>query len=202
MSKWSRYRVYKDRLFNISSKYQFKRIARLNYQHLFEFRLIRHLLPLVIVAFLVTSCRTIQPISTERDSVRIETITKHDTILSIKADSAALDALLHCDSNYNVILDELATANGERIRLFAELKNMRTKSSNNKPQFAFNVDCKEDSLQHRIEWLEREIKTAKSERIVVTEKVTPKWAWYCLIACIALVAGIVVRTVIKIYAKR
>lgn len=42
----------------------------------------------------------------------------------------------------------------------------------------------------------------KTQTIVQTEKVTPKWAWYCLIACIVLVAGIVVRIIIKIYARR
>lgn len=42
----------------------------------------------------------------------------------------------------------------------------------------------------------------REQVIVQTEKVTPRWAWYCLIACIALVAGIVVRIIIKIKTGR
>lgn len=156
----------------------------------------------IIVGLCLHSCKTVPPISNERDSVRIETITKHDTIFQTKADSAALDALLHCDSNYNVVLDELATVNGERIRLSAELKNMRTKSSNNTPQFAFNVDCKEDSLQHRIEWLEKELQVAIKEKETDKVEVTPRWAWWSLIVCICFVALFIVRIIIKIYARR
>lgn len=37
---------------------------------------------------------------------------------------------------------------------------------------------------------------------VVQVKVTPKWAWWSLIACIALVAGIVIRIIIKIKTGR
>lgn len=46
------------------------------------------------------------------------------------------------------------------------------------------------------------INSIQEREIVVTEKVTPKWAWWSLIACICLVAGIVVRIVIKIYTRR
>lgn len=46
------------------------------------------------------------------------------------------------------------------------------------------------------------INSVQERQIVVTEKVTPRWAWYCLIACICLFAGIVARIVIKIKTGR
>lgn len=162
----------------------------------------KFLLYLPILFFL--GCKTVQPTVIVRDSV--VTYTQRDTILQTKADSATLDALLHCDSNYNVVLDELATANGERIRLSAELKNMQTKSNVQTPQFAFSADCKEDSLQHRIEWLEKQIKTTESQTIVQTVKYIPQFykgstiALWCIVA--AFVIYVVLRIVIKIYAGR
>lgn len=42
----------------------------------------------------------------------------------------------------------------------------------------------------------------RESRVVEQVKVTPKWAWWSLIACIALVAGIVARIVIKIKTGR
>lgn len=154
---------------------------------------------------LMVGCKTQSiPCSHEKDS--IVTYTYHDTTFVLKEDSAMLAAMLHCDSNYNVILDELRTANGERIRLSALVERLQQMSRDNTPQFAFNVDCKEDSLQKRIEWLEQQIRTMEKDVTVQPQRYIPDFykgstiALWILIA--AIVVYIVIRVVKAIYLRR
>lgn len=154
-----------------------------------------------LMAIALCGCKTVQPTATDVRNDSIETYTKHDTIFQTKADSATLNALMHCDSNYNVVLDELATANGERIKLSAALNQLQTKSNNNTPQFAFNVDCKEDSLQHHIEWLEKQIRTMKKDVVVKQQSYIPDYNKNCTRGFWVLLVILIVIIAIWIFKK-
>lgn len=62
------------------------------------------------------------------DSVYVkDSIYIRDTVVSIKPDSATLDALLECDSFGNVRIAEIESLQGDLVNLEARLKNNRFK---------------------------------------------------------------------------
>lgn len=157
-----------------------------------------------LLSCLLISCK-VQSISCSHENDSIVTYTRHDTMFVLKEDSAMLNALLHCDSNYNVILDELRTANGERIRLSALVERLQQTSRDNTPQFALDVECKEDSLQKRIEWLEQQIRTMEKETIVQPQPYVPDYYrnctrgfWFLLAILVTILTGCGVRKYIKL----
>lgn len=123
------------------------------------------LLIAAILTFILLSILT----SCKKQIVAGETIYKevrvidHDTIITMEADSASVRALLHCDSAYNVVVDELAVANGARIKAEAKLARKPTK------QAEITFDCKEDSLRNEIAWRDSTI-VSMTERTIVVEK--------------------------------
>lgn len=157
----------------------------------------------VVLVLGLTSCK-VQSFTQHHENDSIVTYTRHDTMFILQADSAMLNALMHCDSNYNVILDELRTANGERIRLSALVERLQQMSQDNTPQFAFNVDCKEDSLQKRIEWLEQQIRTIEKDVTVQPQPYVPDYNknctrgfWILLAILIVLIGQWALRKYIK-----
>lgn len=149
---------------------------------------------IIVLSAIVSSCK-VQSFAQTHENDSIVTYTYHDTTFVLKEDSAMLAAMLHCDSNYNVILDELRTANGERIRLSALVERLQQMSRDNTPQFAFNVDCKEDSLQKRIEWLEQQIRTMEKDVTIQPQPYIPTYNKNCtrgfwvLLAILILLVG-------------
>lgn len=155
---------------------------------------------LLTIAVSTSSCKTCQCVP-ERIEVEKEVIvTKHDSIITTKADSASALALLHCDSLNQVVLDELYTVNGERIKLSAQLKQLQGNMS------ALDIQCNEDSLQQRIEWLETQLNEKSKETIVKTEYVVPSFYKNCTILfwiiIVVLVLYIAARILIAIYLRR
>ena len=110
-------------------------------------------------------------------------VVEHDTFVSIEADSASVRALLSCDSAYNVVIDELSVANGERIKAESKLSQKPNK------QAEFVCDCKEDSLMREIAWRDSFINSMHERTIVVEkererstyDKVTARGFWLLLI---------------------
>lgn len=68
------------------------------------------ILTCIILAWLMTACKTPQPIvQTEVKEVVVEREVR-DTIVTITPDSASIKALLECDSAGNVLIKELQEA--------------------------------------------------------------------------------------------
>ncbi len=76
----------------------------------------------ITLLFIMSACRTTEGVTTTRD-VRI---VERDTCIITRADSATATALLHCDSAYNVVIDELTIAEGKNIGLEARLSQIGT----------------------------------------------------------------------------
>lgn len=118
----------------------------------------------VLMAIALNGCKTIQPITIVRDSIRVEY--KLDSVYLLQRDSVFIDRYTKADTVF-VVKEKWMTRYKDAIR-----------------------------LQHDT------ITLTQTQTKVVTEKYIPKWAWWCLITCIALVVGIVVRIIIKIYSRR
>ena len=76
----------------------------------------------ITLLFIMSACRTTEGVTTTRE-VRI---VERDTCIITRADSATATALLHCDSAYNVVIDELTIAEGKNIGLEARLSQIGT----------------------------------------------------------------------------
>lgn len=119
------------------------------------------ILTYLLISILCSGCRP-QYIAGETIYKEVRVV-DHDTIITTEADSASIRALLHCDSAYNVVIDELSVANGARIKAEAKLSQKPSK------QAEFVCDCKEDSLMHEIAWRDSTI-VSMTERTIVVEK--------------------------------
>ena len=76
----------------------------------------------ITLLFIMSACRTAECVTTTREVHIVE----RDTCIVTRADSATATALLHCDSAYNVVIDELAIAEGKNIGLEARLSKIGT----------------------------------------------------------------------------
>ena len=132
----------------------------------------------LLFAWMVTSCKTPQPIvQTEVKEILVErTIT--DTIVTIAPDSASIKALLECDSAGNVLIKELEEVQGKNVSLALALKNAK-----GKPTTTIAIDCKQDSLEKVIALKDETIKELSNNKQVETIEVkyipeVVKWfAW-------------------------
>lgn len=78
----------------------------------------------VIIATLLTSCRTVQ--EAERETVyRTDTVVNtHIVTVTTPPDSASIEALLRCDSAGNVLIDALAIEQSKNARLQFEIDKL------------------------------------------------------------------------------
>lgn len=97
---------------------------------------------LSLIMLLCMGCKT-QYIPVTEYKERVVEVRVRDTAIVTVADSASVRALLHCDSAYNVVVDELTTLQGARIKA-----DVTTKRPTNSPTkgLQIEVDCKEDSM--------------------------------------------------------
>lgn len=131
----------------------------------------------LLFAWIVTSCKTPQPIvQTEVKEVVIEREVR-DTIVTIQPDSASIKALLECDSAGNVLINELEEVQGKNVSLALALKNLKGKPA------TLSVDCKQDSLEKVIALQNEKIQELSNNKQVETVEVkyipdVVKWfAW-------------------------
>ena len=118
----------------------------------------------LLFAWMVTSCKTPQPIvQTEVKEVIVEREVR-DTIVTIAPDSASIKALLECDSAGNVLIKELQEAQGKNVALQAQLKNTNKGT-------AIVIDCKQDSLEKVIALKDETIKELSNNKQVETVEV-------------------------------
>ena len=100
----------------------------------------------VILCLCFQSCKTVQT-QTEYKERTVE-VRVRDTVITTQADSASIRALLHCDSAYNVVIDELTSMQGTRIKADIKTHGVSNRVSNRVSNaLQIEVDCKEDSMQ-------------------------------------------------------
>lgn len=149
---------------------------------------------------LMSSCRTCEPIiETVEKQVTIKIHTR-DTVITEKPDSASMRALLYCDSAYNVVLDELITMQGDRIKTKLEMERLRNGG------LLLNMGCKEDSLRHEIQLRDSTITEFKTQTVIAREKYVPNYykntsiGFWVLLGIV--IVYIVVRILIRVYLKK
>lgn len=151
----------------------------------------------VILCLLFPSCKAPQPVIKTVEKERIVEIHTRDTAIVTKADSASMQALLHCDSAYNVVVDELTALQGERIKADAHARQSGK-------QLLLQMDCHEDSLLHEIQLRDSVIRSMQNQVVVEKERYVPAYyknvstGFWILLAILVLIIGL---KAVKIYFK-
>lgn len=148
---------------------------------------------------LMSSCRTCEPIIETVETERIVNVHTRDTVITEKPDSASMRALLYCDSAYNVVLYELVTMQGDRIKTELEMERLHYGG------LLLDMNCKEDSLRHEIQLRDSTIMELQKQTVVVREKYVPNYYkntsigfWVLLgIVIVYIVAQILIRVYLK-----
>ena len=150
----------------------------------------------ILAALTLSGCKTQpQPVVQSQEHNRVERDVVRDTIIVTTSDSAAVRALLECDSLNNVVLRELATINGQRIQPTATTRTAPNGA------LLLDVDCKEDSLRYEIELRDKIIEDTTRETIVVREKYVPSYYkntsagfWVLFVVCFVRIVWWVFKT--------
>ena len=159
-------------------------------------RVIAAAICVAIMAWMLQSCKTPQPIvQTEVKEVIVEREVR-DTIVTILPDSASIKALLECDSAGNVLIKELQEAQGKNMALQAQLKNTNKGT-------AIVIDCKQDSLERVIALQNEKISELNNNKQTETIEVKyipdfVKWLAWVGAGAILLV---VLWVVLKVYRR-
>lgn len=150
------------------------------------------------VLFLL-GCKTCQPIVETIEKEKIVEVHTRDTTIVTKADSASIHAWLKCDSAYNVVVEELTTMQGERIKASSNVQKQGK-------DLLLSLDCKEDSLVNEIQLRDSIIHELEKNTKIIQVEVIPKFykncTWGFWILVVLIVLGIVARILIKIYFRR
>lgn len=154
------------------------------------------ILACIILAWMMTACKTPQPIvQTEVKQVIVEREVR-DTIVTIAPDSASIKALLECDSAGNVLIKELQEAQGKNVALQAQLKNTNKGTS-------IMIDCKQDSLERVIQLQNEKISELNNNKQTETIEVKyiPSFVkWLAWVGAGAILLA-VLWVVLKVYRK-
>lgn len=148
---------------------------------------------MILLAFVGCKCPECLPAGTDTETVI--TIHKHDTTIITQPDSAQVRLLLRCDSANNVLIDEICAAKGEHLRMELQLQALATGGL-----AIATIDCKEDSLEHIIQWQDSVIRSKTTQTIVRVEK-QKDFVYYCGWILIALVIASVIAAIIGIVLK-
>jgi hypothetical protein len=154
------------------------------------------ILACIVLAWLMTACKTPQPIvQTEVKEIVIEREVR-DTIVTIAPDSASIKALLECDSAGNVLIKELQEAQGKNVALQAQLKNTNKGT-------AIVIDCKQDSLERVIALQNEKIQELNNNKQTETIEVKyiPSFVkWLAWVGAGAILLA-VLWVVLKVYRR-
>ena len=151
---------------------------------------------LVLVMCSMNSCKCPECLTTT-ETERIVKVVERDTTIVTEADSASVHALLRCDSAYNVVLYELVTLQGERIKASANTQKQGS-------DLVISLDCKEDSLEHEIQMRDSIISTYRHDTTVIREKYVPAYykrvsaGFWVLLVILLIIVGF---KIYKIYLK-
>ena len=149
----------------------------------------------LVFAWSLTGCKCPECAIAGSDNETIITVHTRDTAIITLPDTATVQLLLHCDSANNVLIDEINTANGERLQLQLQLQALANGA------VAATVDCKTDSLEQIIQLQDSIIKSTTTNTIVRIEKQRDfvYWCGWVLIGivCIGFLIGLLLL-IIKI----
>lgn len=115
-----------------------------------------------------------------KDSVVEKTVyVKKDSIVKVPGDSVTLHDTIPCKG---VLYHKVAVSKSGATKATVDIKNGE-----------LNVDCKTDSLQARIEWLEAHESKLVSKTITTTinnppKRFIPKWVWW-LVGIVTIYLG-------------
>ncbi len=144
-----------------------------------------------MVLFVLTCCTPKQYVAGKTTIITKE-IVRHDTIIDIQADSASAVALLKCDSDYNVVLEDLLIANGEKIKLEAMLEDGKMNINADTPKDTIVVE-RADTV-----YKEQEVVTVVEYRMTDFQKSCYDGFWW-LLAMILLFVGYKIVLVLRKY---
>ena len=119
----------------------------------------------VIIATLLTSCRTVQ--EAERETVyRTDTVVNtHIVTVTTPPDSASIEALLRCDSAGNVLIDRLAIEQSKNARLLFEIDKLNRLVAKFKTQpDTANIPVTDTTITTTETTKEKEIEIVEVER--------------------------------------
>lgn len=119
----------------------------------------------VIIATLLTSCRTVQ--EAERETVyRTDTVVNtHIVTVTTPPDSASIEALLRCDSAGNVLIDALAIEQSKNARLQFEIDKLNRLVAKFKTQpDTTNIPVTDTTITTTDTTKEKEIEIVEVER--------------------------------------
>ena len=165
---------------------------------IFAYIIISLICCMILLAFI--GCKTQQtPVVTNTDiTERTEQDVLRDTIIKEKPDSATITALFKCDSLNNVLLDEINTIQGDRIKPSINITHNDDGSIN------VDFNCKEDSLEHEIQIRDKIIKELRSKKEqvpVYIEKEQSKFLVNSGIALWVIIALLIVAVIVGIILK-
>ena len=150
----------------------------------------------IALLFFMSACRTTEGVTTTRE-VRI---VERDTCIITRADSATATALLHCDSAYNIVVDELTIAEGKNLGLEARLSQINT-TNRQRAEMAVKATKTTDTIYVPIR------ETYEAESVASTEivyrntrfaKFCIGFFWFVLSAIISSIITILIRYDLKI----
>lgn len=154
---------------------------------------------LLAVIFIFRGCSSQKVIAETSDVQRTEREIIRDTIVKTEADSATIQALMECDSTNSVILRQLETQNGERIKPSAKITPKEDGT------LMIQFDCKEDSLEHEIQVRDKIIEEMRNNVKVVEKEVVPRYYkntstgfWLLLVILIAAVGKYIYKIIMKV----
>ena len=150
----------------------------------------------IALLFIMSACRTTEGVTTTRE-VRI---VERDTCIITRADSATATALLHCDSAYNVIIDELAIAEGKNIGLEARLSQIKTNTLQ-RAEMAVKATKTTDTIYLPIRETYEAESVAKTEIVYRNTKFAKfciGFFWFVLSAIISSIITVIVRYYLQI----
>lgn len=137
---------------------------------------------MLIIAPCVSACRTVEKIETvtqtHTDTMIVERRTV-DTLVITAPDSATLDALWECDSMGNVLMSQLATAQGNRLNIEPRVRYVYVQDTSGhvRRKAYFSALATTDSLQQRIYILEETLRRATHTHATDTTAVDKKPGW-------------------------
>ena len=126
----------------------------------------------VAAVLCLTGCRAQKPLTNTIETVRIEREVIRDTTIVTKADSASIQALFVCDSTNQVVLRQLETLQGERIKPTVIIQHTDAGA-------AVVFDCHEDSLQHEIALRDRIIEEQSKQTEQVAVRIRSGYDKFC-----------------------
>ena len=157
-------------------------------------RIITAVAVVALVACVLAGCKTVVT-QTEYKERKVE-VRVRDTTIITEADSASVRALLHCDSAYNVVVDELTALQGGRIKADVQVAHLINETSKTQPTKTLLITCKEDSLRTIIHMQDSIISdlTQQSQTVYVPrerngyDRFVSGWFWVTAILLLLIVA--------------